>query len=122
MTMPELSENKPPWSDFATQLFKEVQAWRSQHPRATFDEIEEAVDQRLARLKSQMLQDSSLTVTDQLEAKTGPSLLCEKCGVALHKRGKQKRSLLSEKGQTIRLERDYLVCPKCGVGLFPPGL
>ncbi len=116
--MPNLAEKKAEWNEVAAKIFEEVEAWHKIHPEATFVEIETAIDHNLARLRNQMLKDSSQTSAAQgLENR----LKCESCGVKLHRRGKQKRRILSERGQSLELERDYLVCPKCGVGLFPPG-
>lgn len=46
---------------------------------------------------------------------------CPVCETALHKRGKQARSLQGRGGKDIRVERSSGICPVCGTGLFPPG-
>ena len=115
--MPSQPEKRAEWDKVAAKVIEEVAEWRKTHPEAKFVEIEEAVDQRLAQLRNQMIADSSQSQAE-LEEEKGTQ--CESCGVKLHKRGKQKRQLLSGQGGRIELEREYLVCPKCGVGLFPP--
>lgn len=115
--MPSQPQKQPNWDKLAAKVFEEVQEWQKEHPQAKFVEIEAAIDQRLAKLRSQMLKDS--TQGQPTNALT-PNPECEKCGVRLQKRGKRSRRVLSERGENIELERDYLVCPKCGVGLFPP--
>lgn len=47
-------------------------------------------------------------------------VMCEACQVAMHKRGKRKKRVVTKRGE-IELERQYYVCPQCGRGFFPPG-
>ena len=47
--------------------------------------------------------------------------LCPKCAVPLQARGKHKRTLQGNGGESVTLKRTYGTCPKCGEGLFPPG-
>lgn len=117
--MSDLPEKPSNWQQLTDKIFGEMQQWRSQHPHATFDQIEQAIDQHLAQLRSQMLADSAQDKTGTAEQPL-KSIKCQKCGVKLHQRGKHTRYLITEDRQSIRLERHYLVCPKCGVGLFPP--
>src|SRR5947209_7728728 len=58
-SMSNLSEEPSNWNGLASKIFAEMEEWRIQHPQATFDAIEEAVDQRLAQLRTQMIADSS---------------------------------------------------------------
>jgi ribosomal protein S27AE len=115
--MSNLPEKEAEWDKIATKIFREVAEWNRAHPEAKFVEIEEAIDQKLARLRSQILKDSSEGKAVNSEQNR---LKCGECGVKLHKRGKQKRRVLTEQGENLELEREYLVCPNCGVGLFPP--
>src|ERR671925_277235 len=61
----------------------EIQAWRHQHPKATLQEIEAAVDGGLAALRGPMLQDVAMTreVADlsPVSALTRPP--CPRCGM-----------------------------------------
>ena len=70
-----------------------------------------------------MLEDSALK-SDQADwGTTDPSQIprCEQCGTPLQVRGKHQRQLLIPGGEEVTLERNYGTCPKCGIGLFPPG-
>jgi hypothetical protein len=59
----------------------------------------------------------SLSETQQGE----PSdLICETCQIAMHKRGKRKKRVVTLRGE-IEVERQYYICPNCGAGCFPPG-
>lgn len=104
------------WSELADEAFIGMAEWRVQHPKATFREIEAAVDERLAGVRSRMLQDAALaSAAAELEDSK-----CPECGGELRNGGKHSRSLLSNHNKKVTLERRYGVCPECGSGLFPP--
>jgi len=48
------------WSELAEEAFTGMAEWRVQHPKATFREKEEAVDERLAAVRARMLGDAAL--------------------------------------------------------------
>jgi RNase P subunit RPR2 len=100
-----------------------MKEWRQQHPKATFREIEEAVDERLARLRAGMLEDLARmsSQADWIQSPKEQRPTCEQCGTPLVSRGKQKRRLQTTGGQQVELERGYGTCPQCGQGIFPPG-
>lgn len=91
--------------------------WRVQHPQATLTLIEQALDQRLATARTQMLSD--LAHATPLDLPAGPAL-CPTCRLALHKRGLRRRLLRTHDQQLLVLDREYFVCPGCGHGVFPP--
>jgi len=45
------------WHELAGEVMTGMKEWRLQHPKATFREIEAALDERLARLRARMLED-----------------------------------------------------------------
>lgn len=97
------------------QAQRELAAWHSTHPRATFAEIEVAVEEQIERLRTHLL-------TDHAEAgflEERP--LCPKCGATMVPRARSTRRLILRGDQSLDLERGYLVCRSCGEGLFPPG-
>lgn len=110
------------WQQLSQEVISGMAEWRTQHPRATLREIEEAVDQRLERLRAQMLQDTALTspAADWAGQPNNERPLCPQCGTPLQARGKQSRKMHTYGGQQVKLERTYGVCPTCGGGLFPP--
>lgn len=111
------------WDALAAEAFSGMKEWRMQHPRATFAEIERAVDERLATLRTRMLQDVALASAAARVADT-PRVgrpRCPTCGEALEARGARARQVRVTHGRTVDLTRDYAVCPACGAGLFPPG-
>ena len=40
------------WAGLSEEVIREVTRWRSEHPRATFKEVEEAVDGSLSRVRA----------------------------------------------------------------------
>lgn len=104
------------WNGLSAEISREVAEWRQRHPKATFREIEQEVDKRLAVLRVRMLSDAAIS-----SAQAERDAVCPSCGAKLEKKGKKKRKLETRGGQVVELEREYTVCPKSGQGIFPPG-
>lgn len=104
------------WLAEAEARFAALEAWRQAHPRATWQEIEAAVDAQLGPLRAQVVGETAL-VSDA----TDPgSARCPDCGARLVRAGQRRRTLRSEGDVPIELARTYARCPQCGTGLFPP--
>lgn len=116
-------EKKTAWNDVSEDVLSGMIEWRLQHPKATLRAIEEAVDERLGRLRKRMVEDaiqvSSAADWSQQMEQDRPR--CRQCGEMLVSRGKQKRRLKTQGGGSLELERRYGTCPRCGGGVFPPG-
>lgn len=111
------------WRALSEEILLGMKEWRRQHPKATLREIEEAVSERLSRLGAQMIQDTAQTSTagDWTAHEEAEAPRCEHCGEVLVSRGKHPRRLQANGGAPVTIERRYGTCPRCGVGLFPPG-
>lgn len=121
--MPTLDELESRWQPLSQDVIRTMRDWRRQHPRATLREIETVLDEQLAQLRAQMLQDTALTSpsADLPTMSETERPRCPQCGVLLTAQGSQTRTLATEHDQTIELTRSYATCPQCGAGLFPPG-
>lgn len=110
------------WQLLSSEVITAMADWRAQHPRATFTEIEAALDERLARLRAQMLADAALAsaATDWAAAPPADRPQCPACAQPLQARGLETRHLQTHGGQELALPRRYGTCPACGAGLFPP--
>jgi hypothetical protein len=97
--------------------------WRKDHPRATWAEIEAAVDEQINQLRAQLLQDlvQMGEAEDWRELSLEERPTCGTCGQPLSARGEQTRWIQTNGGQAVKLTRPYGTCPTCGVGFFPPG-
>ena len=111
------------WRGLSAEVILEVKEWRLQHAKASFKEIEEAVDGSLARARARLLQDVALAseATKVSSVQEGRGSQCPQCSHPLESRGQRTRSLITNYDQSINLKRSYGVCPACGTGLFPPG-
>ena len=111
------------WRELIEEVLSGMKEWRLQHPRATLNEIEAALDERLARLRARMLEDAALASAaadwDSVSGAAAP--VCAQCGKPLQARGSHPRQVQTYGGQSLRLQREYGVCPVCQTGLFPPG-
>lgn len=110
------------WQQLTDEVMTGMKEWRLQHPKATFREIEAALDEGLAKVRARMLQDIALAskAAEIRDTRMEDRPRCPKCGKAMESRGEDVRSLTTNYNQTIRLKRSYAVCPACGAGLFPP--
>src|SRR5437868_6348846 len=97
------------------QAAQELQDWRAEHPRATFRELEEAVEAQLQRVRAALLAELAHDTAVPRPAH------CPACGGRLRNAGERERTVALPGGAAVRLRRPYLHCPACGAGLFPPG-
>jgi uncharacterized C2H2 Zn-finger protein len=111
------------WRILTAEMLAEMTAWRTDHPRATFLEIEQAVDHRIAAARARLLEQiaQASPVADWRSAPPEQQPTCPHCGVPLRPNGSYSRHLQTQGEQTVSLERTYGRCPKCGSGFFPPG-
>jgi len=111
------------WRGLLEEVVGGLREWRAEHPRATFREIEAALDARLDRARATMLEEaaeaSPLADLAALPAAERPR--CGACGGAVQARGRQERAVTVRGDRTVRLRRGYGVCTACGAGVFPPG-
>ena len=106
------------WHRLSEEVMSGIKEWRLRHPKATLSEIEDALDQRLSKMRARMLEDLALA---SAAANVNESeVQCAECGSRLESRGKKARKLKTHHNQEIRLSRAYGVCPKCGASFFPP--
>jgi len=111
------------WDELAAEVLSGMKEWRLQHPKATFREIEQALDERLAKMRARMLQDAALasSAADIKAEQEAERPVCAECGGELAERTKAVRHLVTQHNQTLEFERSYGVCSQCGAGVFPPG-
>ena len=118
-----MDKKKRNWQSLFDEATKEMKAWRREHQKATFNDIESTVDEKLARIRAQIMEDLVLD-SESREWAGKPAAerpKCPACGTALHSNGEKKRQLTTEHEQTIELRRNQGRCPECGATLFPLG-
>jgi hypothetical protein len=105
------------------EILTDIKEWRKVNPRATYVQIEEEVHRRLMQLEARLI-ESAVEESPSREWGKGSGVeaaQCPKCAVPLQVRGKHKRILQGNGGESVTISRTYGTCPKCGEGLFPPG-
>jgi hypothetical protein len=107
------------WLAEAAERFAALDAWRQAHPRATWAEIEAAIDAQLGPLRAHLVGDTAMA--SEATTLDGVRPVCPACGERLHAAGSHRRRLHSDQDVPLELERTYARCPACGTGLFPPG-
>lgn len=111
------------WAGDAESVWTGMADWRAAHPKATFSEIEAALDERLNQVRARVLADLALasTAADFQAASAEERPRCERCGTMLQARGQSERGVVTQGGAEVTLRRTYATCPRCGDGSFPPG-
>ncbi len=111
-----------PWSTLSTEVVTGMRDWRTQHPKATFRQIETELDSRLARLRARLLETAALAspTADWAALPPDQQPLCPDCAQPLTRRGAHSRRLASHHDQPVVLARQYGTCSHCGRGVFPP--
>lgn len=110
------------WHQLVEEAMSGMKQWRLKHPRAKLSEIEEALDERLGKMRARILEDvvqasSAVALNDE----EGQRLKCPQCGVELESRGERVRLLQTHQHQELEFKRSYGSCPQCGAGFFPLG-
>jgi predicted RNA-binding Zn-ribbon protein involved in translation (DUF1610 family) len=107
----------------AAEVFSGFREWRVQHPRATFKELETALDERMARVRARILADAAMqsAASDWRAIPLGERPGCPDCGRQLVLAGQERRTLTTTYEQQFTLERSALECPACHRRVFPPG-
>jgi predicted RNA-binding Zn-ribbon protein involved in translation (DUF1610 family) len=109
------------WEELAAEVFTGMKEWRLQHPRATLQEIEVTLDEKLGKMRARLLEDVALASAARgLCEEDGTRQQCPQCGETLWLRGQQTRRLQTQQRQELKLTRSYGTCPRCGAGFFPP--
>ena len=111
------------WQELFEGAMSEVSVWRDQHQKASFTEIEEALDKQLSGVRAQLLKDlveSSASADIRGQAKEDRPR-CPECGEALLANGQHTRAVTTTHEQRVQLTRSYGRCPVCGCGFFPSG-
>lgn len=90
--------------------------WQEQSDKPNLTQFEDAILATRKEVSVEMLKEML-----QGEPNHTPlDVYCEKCGQVMANKGKRPQVIETRLG-TLRMERTYYYCAKCGEGLFPPG-
>lgn len=111
------------WQESFSEASNEVSQWRKKHRKATFTDIENNVDEKLAKIRAEMIQD--LVAESELKDFKGMPKAerpkCPVCGRTLASNGQQSREVVTTHEQVVQVVRSKGYCRKCRVSYFPPG-
>ena len=105
------------WQAVVDETLRGLLGWGTDHRRATFAEIEGAVEQRLGDLRAELIGGLVRSAGDEVEEEPR---VCEQCEGQMESRGQRERVVTVRGDRPVRFQRRYLVCPACQAGLFPP--
>lgn len=92
-----------------------LNAWHATHPRATFAEIEAAVEEQLRTVRAHLLEEyAGASWREEHPA-------CLRCGTTMVPRRRATRTVIAPGEHAVRLDRSQVACPSCGEVFFPPG-
>jgi hypothetical protein len=101
----------------AEKLWEDFNNWYSDHPEATYDEMEAKVGAErrafLGAFLEQSLRQGDLGATPEAP-------LCKRCGRPMKFKGYARKAIHGVETDAS-IPRAYYVCPTCQVGFFPPG-
>lgn len=109
-----MTEEKRTWQALYEEAEETVKGWRKTHPKATFTEIEGKVDEEMARVRAQMIQDMALeSASADFRGKAATERpKCPECGVAVQANGEKPRRLVTDHEQSVELQRSQARCPR----------
>ena len=111
------------WQEAFIEVSHNARQWRNQHRRASLNDIEDMVDRELAQVRTQMVEDiaQASPMADIRHLATQDRAVCPVCGGKVQANGYQRRSLVSQNEQVVKLRRSKAKCRACGTSFFPSG-
>jgi hypothetical protein len=74
------SEENQQWEEMGAEILSGMKEWASQHPKATFAEIERETMRRMAQLQARIMEKITQKMADEQEKETEAGLSCAECG------------------------------------------
>src|SRR5690349_21102048 len=109
------------WGREVAAVGRAMKAWRRAHPRATFAEIEAAVDARLNEARGRLPEELALAspAADRAGQQAEGRARCPSCGTLPEPRGVHEWAVRTRGDEAVRLWQDYAVGRSCGARPFP---
>src|SRR5687768_13578914 len=102
--MDKSSREEAEFMQAAGEMYRRLQAWRSQHLDASFDEIAEQVTPQRRELMGMLLKQLAEQADEKVYAPP-----CESCGREMVYKGTPSRGVVHSEGES-ELERAYYHC------------
>lgn len=109
------------WQQQARDVITQMAQFNADHPHASWDETEDAVDAALASLRAALVTErvQGHALADFRGAAERPT--CPACGAKLQAIGQHRRQVQTRGDARIEVERTRGRCSACGAEFFPPG-
>lgn len=114
---------KTKWGKLFDEATEEVVAWRGKEKKATLTQIEMCVDEELAKVRAQIIEDMAMAsaMANVKELEKGERPKCPQCEKAMYANGQKRRKVRTNYEREIELRRSQAKCPECGGSFFPSG-
>jgi hypothetical protein len=101
----------------AEEVIARTLEWYDKTEAPTLSEVEAEVVKMRRVLSEEM---ARILIQGQASVHPESRPYCAKCGGRLEDKGEKRKTVDCLIGQ-VKIERSYYYCPRCKVGLFPPG-
>lgn len=101
--------------DLLDEVRRTLASWQATHPRATFAEMEAAVEIQLRQVRARLLEEhAGAAYRDEHPA-------CPRCGGTMVPDRRATRTVITQGDEAVPVDRVHVSCPICEIGIFPPG-
>ena len=101
----------------AKELFDELMDWDNENEAPNLTQIEDVVLELRKRFGEQIAEKLLLR---QEQRQPAERVTCPKCGDEMRPKGKKLHQVETRIGN-LKIEREHYYCPRCQLGIFPPG-
>ena len=118
-----MQEFEEQWQRWSQDMINGLQKWLQTHPQASLQETGLILDERLNRLRTQIMRDVALAIAKVkgFEIASKEQTRCHNCGMILTSLEKYQWRSQSTGGEEMDVEMHYGngTCPGCGAKLLP---
>jgi hypothetical protein len=101
----------------AGELFDELMDWDDENERPNLTQIEDIVLELRKRFGERITEKLILR---QEQRQPAERVNCEECGDEMKPKGLKGNQVETRAGNR-KIEREHYYCPRCKLGIFPPG-
>ena len=77
------------------------------------------IEQQVLETRKEVGVQLAETIVAEESGRITTAMRCPVCGGKLHKKGRKEKRVVSLAGE-VKIEREYIYCPHCQRGFFPP--
>jgi hypothetical protein len=109
------------WGEVSRAVGEELAVWRQEHPRASLSAIEEALEERWAQARAQLVQEAAeaSAARDLKQAATGPAATCPACAGVVREKSWEARQLTMDGARRSAWNDRWASAPAAARSFFP---